>query len=398
MTAFHSIPPDTTIGLIGSGYIARGIAKLLRQQQLPLGPVLTRSPRNRSLDFPFAENLTDSLNELLEKSTFIVEACGEPVYVTPLIEQCLAAGKPVVTLDSEFHVTTGSYFAGKGLLTEAEGDQPGCMAALRREALAMGFTPQVYGNVKGFLNHKPTRQQMEFFARKQGISVAQTTSFTDGTKVQIEQAFCANAFGAGILQPGMTGLESAELDAGTEEPIQACGNQLAKQAAKHGGAIADFIVVPGNASLFVTGTHSADQRESLAYMKMGDGPFYTLIKPYHLCHFEVLKTVRDVLRHGRHGVLMDNSAQPQISVNTISKRPLRAGEKISRGIGSFAVRGEAVELTRHPGHLPIGLVHDAVVRRDIATDEVLTMDDVDLPATRALEIWHEMQSSRVAVP
>ena len=43
------------------------------------------------------------------------------------------AGRPVVTMDSELQVTTGSYFVGQGYITEADGDQPGCLARLHEE-------------------------------------------------------------------------------------------------------------------------------------------------------------------------------------------------------------------------------------------------------------------------
>ena len=114
----------------------------------------------------------------------------------------MAASIPVVTMDAEVQVTTGSHFARKGLFTEAEGDQPGCLAALREEAVQMGFLPLVYGNIKGFLNHNPVPDEMAFWAKKQGISLDKVTAFTDGTKVQIEQGLVANGLGAGILRPG----------------------------------------------------------------------------------------------------------------------------------------------------------------------------------------------------
>ena len=98
-------------------------------------------------------------------------------------------------MNSEFHVTVGSYFVDKGLVTEAEGDQPGVLAQLHEEAISMGFKPLVYGNIKGFLNENPTADDMEYWGNKSGISLDMVTSFTDGTKVQIEQTLVANGLG-----------------------------------------------------------------------------------------------------------------------------------------------------------------------------------------------------------
>ncbi|NNE92914.1 MAG: NAD(P)-dependent oxidoreductase [Verrucomicrobiales bacterium] len=380
---------QTRLGLVGSGFISRGIARAAAAMGFPIGPVLTRNPDSRD-DFPMAENLTDSLDNLLENSDLIVECCGDPLHATNVIEAALAAGKPVVTLDSEFHITTGSYFVGKGLLTEAEGDQPGCIAALREEAVALGFEPIVYGNVKGFLNHRPPREDMEFYSGKQGISIEQTTSFTDGTKVQIEQAFCANAFAADVIQKGLLGLRVEDIEPDSTDPVGAGSRALGAIATKNGRPISDYIIVPGNGSVFVTATHNDAEQGPLEYMKMGGGPFYTLVKPYHLCHLEVIKTIRRVIRDGESGKLMDNSATPSASVCTIAKRDLKAGEEIPHGIGSFDVRGEAIRIADEPNHLPIGLMRDIVMARDVADGETLTLDDVQLPDSRAFEVWREI--------
>ena len=98
---------------------------------------------------------------------------------------------------------------------------------------------------------------------------------------------------------------------------------------------------------------------------MGDGPYYILERTFHLCHLEILKTVDRVLRGG--GVLLDNSADPTISVATIAKRDLKPGEIIKKGIGSFDVRGIAVKIKEHKGHVPIGLMQDAIIKRPVAS-------------------------------
>jgi len=88
-------------------------------------------------------------------------------------------------MDSKLQITSGSWLAKKGLITEAEGGQPGSIAALYKEVLSMGFEPLVLGNINGFLNHNPTEEGMVYWESSQGISLEQVTSFTDGTKIQI---------------------------------------------------------------------------------------------------------------------------------------------------------------------------------------------------------------------
>lgn len=244
----------------------------------------------------------------------------------------------------------------------------------------MGFKPIVYGNMKGFLNHHPTPEEMAYWASKQGISVEQTTSFTDGTKIQIEQALVANAFGATIAQQGMLGPQTTD--------VSKAAIELARRAAESGQVLSDYVLAPGNAGVFVVGTHDESEWRALNYLKLGDGPYYVLVRPFHLCQYEIIKTVRRVLNGG--GILFNNSSAPTVSIVAIAKVPLKAGTRIDRAIGGFQLRGEAARIADAPNHVPMGLVQNAVIRRDIEPGQVLSFDDVDLPDTLALHIAREL--------
>ncbi|OGB19826.1 MAG: NAD(P)-dependent oxidoreductase [Burkholderiales bacterium RIFCSPLOWO2_12_67_14] len=370
------------IGLVGTGFIASGFARLIHNHapDLSLTSVLTRRPLEQAGSFPFPERLTHSVQQLIDTSDVIVECSGDVLHSTDVIDQALRAGKPVVTMNSEFHITTGSWFADKGLLTEAEGDQPGCIAALHEEAVMMGFKPIVYGNMKGFLNHLPKPEEMAYWAGKQGISIEQTTSFTDGTKIQIEQAFVANGFGATITRQGMEGPSAVD--------VNKTAIELARFAAELGQPIADYMLAPGKAGVFVVGTHDADEWKALNYLKLGDGPYYVLVKNFHLCQYEIVKTVRRVINGG--GVLLNNSTQPTLSIVGIAKTALPVGTRIDRAIGGFQVRGEAARIQDVPGHVPMGLIQNAVITRPVEAGQILSFDDVELPDSLALDISRKL--------
>jgi len=167
ITAFTSKTDPARIGLVGTGFMARGISHVVERSPLTLSRILTRRPVESVQGLPGQSIITQNIAELIEHSDLLIVCCGDPVHVTDVVDQAVEAGLPIVTMDSEFHVTTGSWFVDKGLVTEAEGDQPGCLAALRRDALAMGFEPLVYGNIKGFLNHNPSETDMNYWASKQ---------------------------------------------------------------------------------------------------------------------------------------------------------------------------------------------------------------------------------------
>lgn len=370
------------IGLVGTGFIASGFARLIHNHapDLSLTSVLTRRPLEQAGSFPFPERLTQSVQQLIDTSDIIVECSGDVLHSTEVIDQALRAGKPVVTMNSEFHVTTGSWFADKGLLTEAEGDQPGCIAALHEEAVMMGFKPIVYGNMKGFLNHLPKPEEMAYWSGKQGISIEQTTSFTDGTKIQIEQAFVANGFGATITRQGMEGPSAVD--------VNKTAIELARFAAELGQPIADYMLAPGKAGVFVVGTHDAEEWKALNYLKLGDGPYYVLVKNFHLCQYEIVKTVRRVINGG--GVLLNNSTHPTLSIVGIAKTALPVGTRIDRAIGGFQVRGEAARIQDVPGHVPMGLIQNAVITRPVEAGQILSFDDVELPDSLALNISRKL--------
>lgn len=377
-----SLIAKAKIGIAGTGFIGRGLALALEaRDDLALSAVLTRRRIESVGQFPRPDKLTNSLSTLIDKSDLIVECTGDVIHATDIVAEALYSGRPVVTMNAEFHVTTGSYFVNRGLLTEAEGDQPGCIAALAERTREMGFTPVVYGNRKGYFQPNPPVDQMQYWARKQGISLEQVTAFTDGTKVQIEAVLIANGLGAKIAKEGLLGLEADDLQSG--------GIKLARAATRLGSPISDYVLAPkAPPGYFIVATCDSPQRGALEYLKFGRGPYYVLAHNDHLCHLEIPKTIRRVLKDGRP--LLTNSDKPTVSVGAIAKRPLQVGDRISRGIGGFDLRGAAIRMADHPTHIPIRLVTDAIVTRPVEPGQQLTFDDVSIPNTNAVRVWKEI--------
>ncbi len=370
---------EARIGVVGTGFIARGLIRALEgRPDMVVSRILTRSKSGERRDLPQKEALTNSVEDLIEHSDVVVECTGDVLYATDVLDQVLRASRPVITMDAEVQVTTGSYLAGLGYITEAEGDQPGCLAVLAEEATQMGFKPLVYGNIKGFLNHTPTLDEMCYWARVQGISLDKVTSFTDGTKVQIEQVLVANGLGAGIAQTGLAGVPAEDVVGG--------GRILADKAKEVGYPISDFIISPTSpAGVFIVAEHDNWFKGYLRYYKMGDGPYYTLLRNYHLCNLEIVKTIRRVLQGGK--ILLNNGLSPEIGVAAVAKRSFAPGDTIVQGIGSFDVYGTAIRIEDAPDHVPIGLLSDAVVRRHLRSGHRLEFDDVELPESLASGMW-----------
>jgi len=371
----------TRIGVAGTGLIGKGLAlEIEKQSNYTLSKVLTRRDIRTMSDYPFQETLTNSVDDFLENCDVIVECSGDVIYGTEVIDKAITASIPVITMNAELQVTTGSYFAKRGFITEAEGDQPGCLASLHENVVQMGFKPRVYGNIKGFLKLDPNIEDMRYWSKKNGVRLDMTTSFTDGTKVQIEQVLVANGLNAGIAVDGLL--------APSSDNLNETGIELAEKANHLGYPICEFVLAPkAPPGVFITAEHDHRQKDALRYYKMGDGPFYTILQNYHLCHLEIMKTIKRVVDGG--GILLNNGKNPSISVAAIAKRELLPGEKIAKGIGSFQVRGEAVKIAHHETHVPIGLLVNAEMKRHVKKGELLTFEDVELPKSLALDAWVE---------
>ncbi|EKE05803.1 MAG: hypothetical protein ACD_19C00176G0025 [uncultured bacterium] len=377
----------TRVGIVGTGFIGGGLMYALKNDNiLSVSKVLTRRNPDCINNLPIKrEQITNSTEELIENSDIVVECSGDPIHATEVLSAVMDNNIPVVTMNSELQVTSGSWLAKKGLITEAEGDQPGSIAALYKDVIGMGFKPIILGNIKEFLNQNPNRKDMEYYSSKQGISLEQVTAFTDGTKIQIEQTLVANGLNAGILRQGLVGIEYDDYKDGAIE--------LAKMADKAGIVISDYVLSSKSpAGVFITAKHDNEQSSFLKYYKMGDGPYYTLTRPFHLCHLEIAKTVKQVLRGEE--ILLNNSENPKISVATIAKRKLSRGETIKRGIGSFDVRGEALKISDNLQHVPIGLVFDVVLKRNVEYGQIITFDDVEIPESKALVAWKEIVKNK----
>jgi len=359
--------PSTRIGIIGTGFVARHFVH-----------ELARRPQ-----YPRQDALTDSLDALIESSDLVFECSGDTHYAATTLRRVLRAGRPVVTLNAEFHATIGSDFVEEGLLSEAEGDQPGSLAALHEDAVAMGFLPRAYVNMKAFLNRNPTPEEMRYWAARQNYSIEMVTSFTDGTKVQIEQCLVANGLGAGIAREELTGIATKDL--------KYAANELGAIADSLGHPISEYILDLGlQHGVFVVARHDERQAVPLRNLKMGEGPYYVLVRDFCLVHLEAFKTIERLL-HARRP-LLNNGIRPRVGVASVAKRRLEPGETIRRGCGSFDLRGICVNVAERPGHVPICLADNLRIRRRVGPGEVLTMDDVELPEGEALDAWRRIEA------
>lgn len=376
------------IGISGAGFVARALYPILhRQPGFTVSGVLTRRPPALSADAFPEDLLTNSSEALIENADIILECSGDALHAAEVLLAAGEAGRRLVTLNSEAQVTVGSALLRRGFsITEAHGDQPGAQAELLREITEFGFEPLAFVNFKGFHDPDPAPESMAYWSRRQGSSLHAVTSFTDGTKLQIEQILVANGLGAGIACQGMTGRDAGDLlDL----------DYLAEAALEKGMPVSDYIgYAKGPKGVLILATsQDADRMPEysvFAKIRTRQGRAYMLLKPHYFVHLEVPKTLREVVA-GRPP-LLTNGLTPRVTIAALAKRRLGAGTLIRTGLGGFDLRGEALEIADSPTAVPITLLNGARIRRSLEPGEILLEADVDLPDSLAARLYRESLS------
>ncbi len=316
----------------------------------------------------------------------VLEVTGSIDYAAAVALTAIEHGKHIILMNAELDGTVGPLLKRKAdaagvVCTNVDGDQPGVIMNLYRFVKGIGLRPVLCGNIKGLHDPKRTPTTQAAFAARWGQKASMVTSFADGTKISFEQAIVANATGMGVGQRGMFG---PEVPAGT--PIVEACKALPAERFMDGPGIVDYVVgaVPGG-GVFVLGTiDHPQQRHYLNLYKVGEGPLYCFFNPYRLCHFEVPSTVARAVLFG--DAVIAPLGGPTVEVIAAAKRPLKAGETLD-GMGHYTTYGlcENADVTRRDRLLPIGVAEGCTLRRDVAMDEVLTYDDVALPAGRLVD-------------
>jgi predicted homoserine dehydrogenase-like protein len=313
----------------------------------------------------------------------VIEVTGAVEEAARVALAAIEHGKHVILMNAELDGTIGpilkTYADRAGVVfTNADGDQPGVTANLYRFVRGIGVRPVLCGNIKGL--HDPYRNPttQEGFARQWGQNPSMVTSFADGTKISFEQAIVANATGMRVARRGMHG-PTVEPGTHVRDAVSAFDvDQLLE-----GPGIVDYVVgaEPGP-GVFVFGTHDhPQQRHYLNLYKLGEGPLYCFYTPYHLCHFEVPNTVARAVLFGDAAIAP--LGPPCVDVVAAAKIDLEAGSELDK-LGGYTVYGlaENADVAVREHLLPIGLGPGCRVVRDVAKDEVLTYDDVELPPDR----------------
>ncbi len=197
--------------------------------------------------------------------------------------------------------------------------------------------------------------------------------FVDGSKTAVEMAAVSNATGLVPDVRGMHGAPSTVAELTRVFVPRADGGVLSRKG------VVDFAIgVHPGVFVIIESRHPAHPR-GLVQRDMGDGPYYLLFRPFHLCSLEVPITAAVAALYG------ESSGHPGPALVSeclaVAKRDIRAGETLD-GIGETCYRGsiDTAAAASRERLLPLGVARGCVARRAIRRDQVIAYDDVDIVA------------------
>ena len=403
----HAEARPIRVGIVGAGFMSQGLSNQIvnstpgmrlvavsnRRIERAIGvlaysgiPDAPRAETLAQLDAAIAAGRTVATEDglLLARSEHIdvlVDTTGSVEFGAHLVLEAFRHGKDVVLMNAEIDATIGPILqvhADKHgvILSACEGDEPGVQINLYRWVKGLGLTPRLLGNIKGLQDpyRNPTTQRE--WAERWGQNAAMVTSFADGSKISFEQSIVANATGFKVRTRGMS------RGAAYTGDVMKIGEIYDIEELRRSGGLVDYVVGTPLTKVFCLAEHpDPKQQHYLKLYKMGDGPLYPFFTPYHLVHFEVPNAIARVV------LFRDNVAKPLggpvVEVCAVAKRDLKSGETLD-DYGMYMTYGEAVNVEEMSGQrfLPEGLVQGCVLKRNIATDAVITYADVQLPPGR----------------
>ena len=311
----------------------------------------------------------------------VVEATSA---IGPAARHVLAAiehQKHVILMNSEIDLMFSPFFcalaAKNGVIcTSCDGDQYGVIKHLIDEIGLWGFDLVMAGNIKGYLDRYANPTSIVPEADKRNLDYRMCTSYTDGTKLNIEMAIIANACGLETRTVGMYGPRADHV----HDVFQKYDFDALWASRR---PFVDYLLgaEPGGGVFVVGYCDNVYQRDMLRYYKMGEGPYYLFYRPYHLCHIEAMQTIimacreQDCFLGPRYGM--------RTNVYAYAKKDMRPGDRLD-GIGGYACYGK-IENTEHrliqPG-LPVALADNVILNRAVLKDERIAIGDVSFDVQR----------------
>lgn len=321
-----------------------------------------------------------------ENIQVVIDATGSPDMGARISLDAINNRKHVVMMNVECDVTVGPILRQMAdnagvVYSLSAGDEPGSIMEIYRFAKALGFEIVAAGKGKNNpLDSYATPDQWQERARARNMNAQMLVEFVDGSKTMVEMAAVSNATGLVPEVRGMHGPKCVVEDLTRVFCPRSQGGILGRTG------VVDYAIGDIHPGVFVIVT--TDNRriiEGLVQRDMGNGPNYLLYRPYHLCSIETPLTAAQAVIYG------EPTMKPRKRLTSeciaVAKTDLKAGTVLD-GIGGYCYRGsiDLHETAKKERFLPLGLAKGAKLKTDVAVDQVITYDMVDLPESVLLQL------------
>jgi predicted homoserine dehydrogenase-like protein len=332
----------------------------------------------------------------LEGLDAVVEATGLTEIGARVAWTGIMNSKNVIMLNVETDVTVGPLLhrlAQKAgcVYTAASGDEPGVCKMLFNFARSLGFEVVCLGKGKNNpIDFDATPESCREEAARRGMNPKMLAAFKDGSKTMVELAAMSNATGLVPDVPGMHGPKADLADLNVVLIPQEDGGVLGQR-----GCV-DYStgkVAPG---VFAVITSPDPRiRVDMKFLSMGDGPYHTLYRPYHLCNVETPISIAEAVLYGEATIV---SKRMVSEVATLAKRDLAPGEVVGEiGMADFFGRTYTYVEARAQKAVPLGLVPGGKVLKPVAKGELLTEDNFMPDTGKFVYQLRRMQDEQIAM-
>jgi predicted homoserine dehydrogenase-like protein len=397
------------IGLVGAGEMGTDIvSRVAHMRGIEIGAISELNPQaaGRAVtiaygdpDRAMATETTDSLNAAIEAGRIattknvhtlldsglidvVVDATGIPSVGAEIGLAAMECGKHLVMMNVEADVTIGAYLRSEAerlgvIYSLGAGDEPSSCMELIEFVSAMGHRIISAGKGKNNpLNFDATPDAYTEEAVRRHMNPRMLVEFVDGSKTMVEMAAIANATGLIPDRPGMHGPACSRDELNKVLIPQSAGGVLSS-----GEGRVDYSIGKGVApGVFVVAEMDhARIRERMEDLKMGEGPYFTFFRPYHLTSLEVPLTCARAVLYGKADMVP--MARPVAEVCAVAKKDMAVGETLDQ-IGEYCYRAwiMTVPEARSAGAIPCGLLTGAKVTAPIRKGDLITRTNTVVPA------------------
>ena len=135
-------------------------------------------------------------------------------------------------------------------------------------------------------------------------------------------------------------------------------------------------------------------RERMNDLKLGEGPYYTFFRPYHLTSLEVPLTCARAVLYGKADMVPLD--RPVAEVCAVAKKDLKPGDRLD-AIGEYSYRSwiMTAEEARAAKAVPCGLLEGGTVKAPVKKGTLLTYANVAPDAASRLVALRARQDAMV---